>query len=251
MTLPLVSVIMTAYNCESFIGKSLDSIFNQTFKDFEFIAYNDHSTDKTLRILTKYFTNNKNFVRMARADGNKPIGCGEGRNTAIKYAKGKYIAIQDADDISFPTRLEKEVKFLEENEDIFCVGAWADKVAEDGKFIECMNYPPATHEEIYDEMVINRNNPIIDPSCMYRKELFNQLGGYDKKWGLVPDFNLWMRAAKKGYKFANLQEVLVHYRQHPNSVTNKNEMAVVKEHFKMCEEMLSEHKKRFSQVIVE
>lgn len=236
MSVPLVSVITTAYNCEKYIEESLDSVFNQTFKDFEIIFYDDASTDKTWQIALDLLKNSRCVHRMRF--GRENVGCGEGRNKAIKEAMGKYIAIQDADDMSFLNRFEKEVNFLEENDDIFCVGAWANKMEEDGEFMEFMTYPRPTHEEIYKEVMVKKNNPIIDPSCMYRREDFNKLGGYDGRWRLVPDFNLWVRAAKAGLKFANFKEVLVHYRQHSNSVTNKSEMAVVREHFQMCREML-------------
>ena len=240
MSVPLVSVIMTAYNCEKYIEEAIKSIFHQSFREFELIIYHDGSTDKTWQVALKTITDyNKAFMGCVKMlPSHENVGCGEGRNRAIRKARGKYIAIQDADDMSFQTRLEKEVKFLEENEDIFCVGAWADKMEKNGDFIELMTYPPATNEEIFHEMMIKKNNPIIDPSCMYRKDIFNELGGYEGKWRLVPDFNLWVRAMQAGCKFANLQEVLVHYRQHPNSVTNKNEMATVKEHFAMCKELL-------------
>jgi len=236
MSSPLVSIITTAYNCEKYIEESLISIFHQSFKDFEIIFYNDASTDKTGQIALDLLKNSGCVYHMC--SGKENVGCGEGRNRAIKEAKGRYIAIQDADDISFQLRLKKEVDFLEANDDIFCIGAWADKIEKNGDFIELMAYPPFSHEEIYHEMMIKKNNPIIDPSCLYRRENFNKLGGYNSKWRLVPDFNLWVRAAKAGYKFANLKEVLVYYRQHPNSVTNKSEMAVVREHFKMCKELL-------------
>lgn len=235
MSVPLVSVIMTVYNCEKYLKESLESIFYQTFKDFEIIFYDDASTDKTWQLAVELLKNSNCVFRMRH--GKENVGCGEGRNRATKEARGKYIAIQDADDMSFQTRLKKEVDFLEENDDIFCVGAWADKMEEDGKFIELMTYPLATHEEIYEDIFVKQHNNIIDPSSMYKREDFNELGGYDSKWRLVPDFNLWARASKVGLKFANLQEVLVHYRQHPNSVTNKDEMAVVREHFKMCKEL--------------
>jgi len=244
MSVPLVSVIMTAYNCEKYIEESIESIFIQTFRDFEFIIYHDGSTDKTwqnaLATITKRGKAFMGCVKMLPS--HKNVGCGEGRNRAIKRARGKYIAIQDADDISFQTRLAKEVEFMEKNEDIFCVGAFADKMEEDGKFIELMTYPLKTHEEIHNDILVKQHNNIIDPSCMYRKEDFDRLGGYDGQWKLVPDFNLWVRAAQAGLKFANLQEVLVHYRQHPNSITNKSRKAVDREHFKMCRELFNENK---------
>jgi len=242
MSVPLVSVIMTAYNCEKYIAESIESIFHQTFRDFELIIYHDGSTDKTWqKSLSTITKKDKAFMgRVKMLSSHENLGCGEGRNRAIKKASGKYIAIQDADDISFQTRLEKEVEFMEQNEDIFCVGTFADKMEADGKFIELMTYPLKTHEEIYNDILVKQHNNIIDPSCMYRREDFNKLGGYDGRWKLVPDFNLWVRAAQAGCKFANLQEVLVHYRQHSNSVTNRSKKAVIREHFKMCRELFNE-----------
>jgi glycosyltransferase involved in cell wall biosynthesis len=241
---PLVSVIMTAYNCEKYIVESIESIFIQTFRDFELIIYHDGSTDKTWqKALATVTKRGKVFMGCVKLfPSHENVGCGEGRNRAIKKARGKYIAIQDADDISFRNRLAKEVEFMEKNDDIFCVGAFADKMEEDGEFIEFMTYPSKTHEEIYDEIMVKKDNPIIDPSCMYRKKDFDALGGYDGNWKLVPDSNLWVRAAMAGLKFANLQEVLVHYRQHPNSITNKSRRAVDREHFEMCRELFNENK---------
>ena len=236
MTIPQVSIITTTYNCEKYIEESLNSIFNQTFRDFEIIIYEDASTDKTWQVIINFIKENSNkfLGRIKVIPGKSNVGCGEGRNRAIKKARGKYILIQDGDDISFQTRLEKEVEFLESHDDIFCVGAWADKMEENGDFIELMTYPPTTYEEVYNNIMIEKTNPIIDPSCMFRRDIFNKLGGYDSKWKLVPDFNLWVRAIKEGYRLSNLPEILVHYRKHPNSVTTKCEMAVVREHSKMC-----------------
>ena len=236
MSVPLVSVVMTAYNCEKYVEEALQSIYRQSFKDFEIIFYDDASTDKTWQIAVDSLKNSSCVHTMRHGDKN--VGCGEGRNRAIKEARGKYIAIQDADDMSFPDRLKYEVEFLEENDGIFCVGAWADKMEENGDFIEFMTYPPLDQREVFYEAMIQKNNPVIDPSCMYRREVFNELGGYDNKWRLVPDSNLWIRAMQAGCKIENLSDVLIHYRQHPNSVTNKCEMAVVREHIRMCRELL-------------
>ena len=141
MSVPLVSVIMTVYNCEKYIEESLDSIFNQTFKDFEVIVYTDACTDKTQEIVGKYFDNYKNFNPLIYGRRDGPIGCFKGRMEAITRSKGKYIAIQDGDDISFKDRLEEEVNFLEKNNDIFCVGSWANKIDENGEDTGTKEYP--------------------------------------------------------------------------------------------------------------
>jgi glycosyltransferase EpsE len=251
MSRPLVSVIMAVYNCEKFIKESLYSMKNQDFKDFEIILYDDGSTDKTYRIAEEILYSSGIRYSMGKSLTGDNVGCGQARNKAIEFAGGKYLAIQDGDDRSLPHRLRKEVEFLEENLHVFCVSALASVMDERGKHLEFYTYPPVTHNNIKMDMLEKKINPIIDPASMFRRDIFEKLGGYDSKWKLVPDFNLWMRAMLEGYEFANIGDFLIHYRKHENSNTTKYKKEAIREHFKMCEEMLSEHKKRFSQVIVE
>ena len=187
---PLVSVIMAVYNCEKFIKESLYSIINQNFKDFEIILYDDGSTDETYFIAEEILLSSELAYTMGSLSVGSHVGCGQNRNKAINHARGKYIAIQDGDDISFPHRLKKEVAFLEDNPHIFCVSAFAEVIDENGKFLENYIYPPIDHEGIKKDMIERKNNPIIDPASMFRRDIFEKLGGYDKKWELVPDFNL-------------------------------------------------------------
>jgi glycosyltransferase EpsE len=239
MTKPLVSVIMTAYNCDKFIKESLDSILNQTFKDFEIIIYNDCSTDFTKDIICNFFKDyNLSRKIIINPIVGENIGCGPGRNKAIVKASGKYIAIFDADDVSFPGRLEEETNFLEENDDVFCVSAWAQVIDKKGEYIKTFDYPLEFSDDIKEEILVNHNNPIIDPCSMFRRDTFNKLGGYNKKWKLIPDFNLWTRAAMEGYNFYNIQRPLVFYRKYKESVTGKYEMETVREHYKMCREII-------------
>jgi len=238
MKKPLVSVIMSVHNCSKFVEESLYSIINQTFKDFEIVVYDDKSTDGTLKIVEEMLKGSGVGYAIKTPFVGEQVGCGQGRNKAIQEATGKYIAIQDADDISFPDRLQKEVDFLENNKDVFCVSSWADVIDEKGDMIDCFVYPPLNHNDIKVEILRKNNNPMIDPSSMFRKNIFNELGGYDKKWKLVPDFNLWRRAVIKGYKFGNIGEQLVKYRKHPDSVTTKHNAEAIKEHYCMCKEVV-------------
>jgi glycosyltransferase involved in cell wall biosynthesis len=238
MRKPLVSVVMSVRNCEKFIKRSIESIFDQAFKDYEIIIYNDVSTDGTWDIVQNIFkASDTKHILINRVVGNN-VFCGEGRNKCIEISNGEFIAVQDGDDVSFPERLEEEVEFLEENKDVFCVGSWANVIDEKGKYVETYDYPVPSSDKIKREILIKRNNPIIDPSCMFRKAIFNKLGRYENKWKLVPDFNLWTKAALNHYDMANLEKVLVFYRKHPDSVTNKREMEVVREHYQMCREVL-------------
>jgi glycosyltransferase involved in cell wall biosynthesis len=235
MSKPLVSVIMAVYNCEKFIKESLYSIKNQTFKDLEIILYDDGSADKTYIIAQEILRASGLRYSMGRLFSGANVGCGQNRNKAIAMANGKYIAIQDGDDKSFPHRLEKEAEFLETNPHIFCVGSLAYVMDEKGRFLEYYTYPSATHKGIKKDILEKKINPIIDPSSMFRRDVFEDLGGYDSKWKLVPDFDLWMRAILKGYEFANIGDFLVRYRKHKNSNMVKYQKEAVKEHVKMLD----------------
>lgn len=243
MKKPLVSVITTVYNCENFIERSLKSIFNQTFKDFEIIVFNDASTDKTWNVIEKTVKDyGGNIITINRIMGGN-IGCAAGRNLAINRAKGKYIAIQDGDDISDADRLKKEVEFLENNADIFCVGSWAKLIDTNEKVIGDFDYPPQNHTDIV-KMLSKMVNPIVDPSSMFRKNIFDNLGGYNEKWDLVPDLYLWVTAINNGYFLSNIPEILVYYRKHKDSLTARKLQEVIAQHKELHKEMITWSKKK-------
>ena len=108
---PLVSIILPVYNCEKYIRKTIDSVFNQTYSNFELLVIDDGSTDTTLKIVQSFIDNR---IQVIQFDKNK--GLIEVLNHGIKIAKGKYIARLDGDDICLPTRLEKQVNWLEKNQ---------------------------------------------------------------------------------------------------------------------------------------
>ena len=224
MAQPLVSVVTTVYNCEKFIKESIDSIISQSFRDFELILVNDGSTDGTRDICISY-TSDKRVIFIDN-DNNKKIPTR--RNQGISYAKGRYIAIHDGDDVSLPFRLEKQVNLLEGSKSVFCVGSHAIQIDPEGNETHIMDYPPETHEQIVHDTVDKTINPMIDPTTMFNRRIFNFLGGYtlDRRFWLVPDFNLWIRALKLGFKFANIQEPLIKYRHNPsgNTLKYKREM---------------------------
>src|SRR3989344_9200868 len=107
---PKISVIMSAYNVEKYIAESIESILNQTFRDFELIIINDASTDKTLDIIKGFMKKDK---RLKLINNKKNLYATISRNKALRIAKGVYIAIQDSDDISLPNRLEVQKNYLD------------------------------------------------------------------------------------------------------------------------------------------
>ena len=229
MSKPLVSVITTVYNCEEFIEESLESIFSQTFKDFEFIVFNDASTDNTWEIIERCFRNYDGDYVIIDSDKDTNLGCPRGRQVAMSRAKGKYYAIHDGDDNSYSNRLEREVEFLEDNPEIFCVGSWADSINGDGSHREVMNFPPDNHNSFIDSL-FQGNNTFLDPTAMMRADIFHKLGGYDNKWNLIPDMHLWTKAVFEHCYITSLQESLVAHRKHSGSVMMSSLREVIMQH---------------------
>src|SRR3989344_730686 len=106
---PKISVIMPAYNASRFIGEAVESVLNQTFKDFELIIIDDCSSDDTPEIIKKYMAQDQRIVYRRN---EKHIDQLMGRNMAFGYARGDYVAMLDADDVAFPRRLEMQYDFL-------------------------------------------------------------------------------------------------------------------------------------------
>jgi glycosyltransferase involved in cell wall biosynthesis len=231
---------MTVYNCEKFIAKSLQSIFNQTFTDFELIIYNDASVDTTGKIINELLEQFDGNYFNETGESNR--GCVYGRNKAIEKARGEYIAIQDGDDISDSKRLLTEIEFMETNSSIFCVGSWANLIDEDDKKIGVFEYSPIEHNKIIEE-IYRMRNPIVDPSVVFKRNIFNQLGGYSEEWNLIPDLHLWVKAMMKNYFFASIPHKLVSYRRHEESLMAKYSRRALQQHRLLYDTVIKKHKK--------
>lgn len=229
---PKLSVVTTLYNCEQFIEESIQSVLDQTYSDFEWIIINDGSTDSTWDIATKMLAEDHRVIMMNSSE-NKKIP--RRRNEAIKMSRGKYIAIQDGDDISLPMRFEKEIAYLDNNTNVFCVGGHAIMIDHEGKQSGVMNYPPIRHRQIVNGLLHKQLNPMIDPSTMFKKYVFESLGGYtlDESIYTVPDMDLWARAIVDGKVFANLPEIIIKYRKNANGMTEKHKSEMIKAHMQV------------------
>lgn len=214
--MPKISVIIGVYNAKekNIIEKSINSILNQTYKDIEIIICDDGSTDNTLQYI-KEITEKDERVKVMSNKSN--MGLAYTLNKCIKEAKGKYIARMDIDDYSESNRLEKQIMFLEENNEYSVVGCNAllfDKNGTWGK----RNKPEYIKKEHF-----LFNNPIMHPTVMVRKKDIEEVSGYDedRKKLLLEDYDLWMRMFKKGFKMYNIQEYLYNYRENKNTFYKK------------------------------
>ena len=211
---PVVSVIMNVYNSQKYLEAAIKSIISQTYKNFEFIIIDDGSTDDSYKIINKWAKKDTRII----AKKQKNIGIPRTLNKAIKYAKGKYIARMDSDDISLPKRLQKEVKYLDNHPDISLVSSYIKIIDENDKIIG--NFTPATADkEIKKTSIFSCQ--FNHSASMYRKKDFLEIDGYNPKFRYAQDFELWFRFMEN-YNVANIPEYLVLWRKTSEQVsTNK------------------------------
>ncbi len=211
--LPKISVVMPVYDAEAYLQEAIESVLNQTFNDFEFIIVDDASTDNSYKIIEEY---SKKDERIVVLKNEKNSGIAETRTKGTKYAKGKYIAVADADDISIRTRFKEQYDYLESHQDCGVVGGFIELFDSDtGKVTGVRKY----FED--DERLRKRlflYCPVAQPVSMIRRDVFYNVGFYDPRYPPAEDLDLWFRIGTK-YRFANIQKVLLRYRVHKNSAT--------------------------------
>lgn len=219
----LVSVIMPAYNAEKFIGESIESILNQTFKDFEFIILDDCSADKTWEIIQEYA---KKDERIVAVKNEKNLNIALNRNKGVEMSKGEYVVWQDADDISKPERIEKLVNYMESHPEVGICGSNFEGFYGDVTL--------GVREFISEDDVLRSNifkfSPVSQGTAIIRKECFNTVGVYNPDYPVAEDLEFSFRVGEK-YKFSNIPEVLLMYREHPNSTTHKKIKKLVQASF--------------------
>lgn len=210
---PKVTVLMSVYNGERYLRAAIGSILKQTFRDFEFLIVNDGSTDSTTKILESY-----NDYRIKIINNEKNIGLTKSLNEEIAIAQGKYIARMDADDLSLPERLEKQVAFLEEHPEVGILGCGFQVVSESGDSNYTILYP-SNHNLLRWRLCFSC--PIAHPSVMMRTAILRLITGYNTDMRYAADYDLWIRLSGIT-KLSNLQEVLLLYRQHEDTVSQKH-----------------------------
>jgi glycosyltransferase involved in cell wall biosynthesis len=211
--MPKISVIMSVFNGEKFLHSAIDSILNQSFRDFEFIIVNDGSTDNTLVILNLYALSDNRIIIINKEN----TGLSKSLNTGLSIAKGEYIARIDADDICLENRFLKQVKFLDTHSDYILVGSSVIYINEDDNFIGYSS-PVITNKAIKKKL--KKGNPIAHPSVMLRKTAIDAVNGYEENIKQTfEDFYLWHRIKNLG-KFFTFSTPLIKYRITNNSISS-------------------------------
>lgn len=210
---PLVSVLMPAYNAEKYISESIESILNQSFKNFELLIVDDASTDSTLRIAKRF---EKIDQRIQVFANKKNLNIAANRNFLLTRSNGDFIAWQDADDISVPQRLEWQVEYLNRHPKVGIVGG----------YLEIFDLNENKSIRKYDEDDLNlrkkifRYSPVAQPAAMIRKEILSEVGEYGLNLSPAEDIDMSFRIGTIS-KFANIQKVVLQYRNYPDSSTYK------------------------------
>jgi|GEM_PF-653478 len=205
-----VSVLMCVYNAEKYIAEALQSLYRQTFQNFEVIIVDDASTDRTPEILLKMKDSRTSIYRNSE---NK--GLTKSLNIGLKLCRGEYVARMDADDISLPQRFEKQVKFLDENSSCLAVGSWCLRVDCDNKILHKWTHP-TEYEDIKKSLLIR--NSIFHGSAMARRIALVKIGGYNENYQYSQDYDLWLRLSETG-EIRNLPEYLYASRVTPEGIS--------------------------------
>ncbi|MBN47224.1 MULTISPECIES: glycosyltransferase [unclassified Methylophaga] len=209
-----ISVVMTVYNGSTYLREAVESILNQTYKNYEFIIIDDGSIDNSSEIIKEYAQNDKRIKLISRP--NK--GIAETLNEGVTIASGKYIAIMDQDDISLSNRFENQVNFLDKNPDYVAVGTFPELIGPEGDRISCL-FQITGHENIDNEHMKGKGGAIMHSSVMIRKESLMKISGYKKEYNQAADFDMFLRLAEIG-KLENISEVCFLHRVHPDSAGN-------------------------------
>ena len=205
-----ISIIMGIYNCSSTLAESIQSIINQTYSNWELIICDDGSSDDTY-LVAKSFSDSHSNIILIKNENN--MGLNYTLNKCLDIATGEYIARMDGDDISLPTRLEKEIQFLEKRPEYALVGTPMIYFNESGDFgVGSGDREPQCGDFIY-------GSQFSHATVLVRKEIYDIVNGYSvsSKFLRVEDWHLWVKIYSKGYKGYILSEPLYKMRDDENA----------------------------------
>lgn len=207
---PAITVLLPVFNDRRFVGRAMQSILDQTYRDFELLIIDDGSTDGSMEIVRSF-----RDPRIRIESNPRNLGLAQTLNAGLALAKSDLIARMDADDISEPARFERQVAFLEANPQVAVVGTWATWIDENDRPFTTVEFPTQPSEI---ESALLEDNCIFHPSVMFRRRPVTEIGGYSASAPLSQDYELWLRLSER-HLLANLPEHLLRYRIHRNQLS--------------------------------
>ena len=240
---PEISVVMPVYNGENFLKEAIESILNQTYKDFEFLIVYDESTDGTLSIIQEF---QEKDARVVLINGDKE-GISGALNKGIKKSRGKYIARLDADDISLATRFEKQIIHMEDSGVDIC-GGHSLLINSNGK-INGLNVVPISHKMCALSLLFKV--PFAHPSVMIRKRFLdtNSLKYGQSSYKIAEDLDLWLRMYGCGARFGNVDSVVLKYRILRGSLSKVNNALILEETKSMLHQFYKDNHQQISLIV--
>lgn len=209
---PQVTVLLPAHNAAAWLEQAVRSILEQTLADFELILIDDGSVDATWEIAARLAAED----RRIRLVGQSASGLVATLNRGLELARGDYLARMDADDLAHRCRLAAQAAFLDAHPEVAAVGGAARLI--DHRGIPFGTWTPPDDEPTIRLTLARRESPLIHPAVMLRRSAIAATGGYDQRYRDAEDYALWLRLSRQ-YRLANLQQVVLDYRVHAQSVS--------------------------------
>ena len=205
---PLVTVVVPSFNeAPHVVRASLESIRHQTFSNFECLVVDESTNPQLAEICRSICSEDSRFIYIKPTER---LGLPKSLNLAISRARSRFIARFDSDDVCMPERLALQVAFFEEHPEIAAVGGALNIIGDEDQILAHRSYPESS-VKIAKGMQLTTT--IAHPTVMFRREAFEKFGGYNPDFCFAEDLDLWLRWMNAGLLFANLPQVLVHYRQ--------------------------------------
>lgn len=218
---PRVSVLTCTYNGEQCVQAAIDSILAQTFPDFELVAIDDGSTDRTVPILCR-IADTDSRVRVVTQEH---LGIPRTLNRGLSLTRGSYFALQDQDDVSFPERLARQVDFLDRHPEVAAVGCFSQVTDWQGRNPEVVGCP-TDHYAIRNWIM--GGEWIVYQAALIRRTALDAVGGFRVEFPICEDIDLFLRLMDH-YEVVNIPEVLYQYRRNAESITH--DMGTLLEHY--------------------
>lgn len=229
--MPAVSVVMPVHNALPYLGRSVESILSQTFEEFEFVILDDGSTDSSVEALREW----------ARADGRirlfeagQRLGPSGSSNFVVREARASVVARMDADDVSHPERLARQLEVLRSSPDVVLVAALCDGIDASGLTVRPRDRWRLVRSSLFP--------PFPHGSAMFRRTAFDAAGGYREECALWEDQDLFLRMRRAG-RVVVLPEVLYHYRYHVSNSASREALEHVARQYGAREELLNDFRR--------
>ena len=213
MSIPRVTVVMPAYNAADFIDQAINSIREQTLAEWEMIVVDDGSTDDTRNIAERHAANDSRIRVLHQVNAGQAAA----NNRAIPLARAEYVARMDADDVSLPARLRNQAAFLDQNPIIAVVGSGMDLIDDAGRGYGKMSFQ-LTPDEVRRELLDRKQACLFNPTVMFRRTVWLEVGGERPSFMSAHDNDLWLRIAEQ-HPVAISPDCYVRYRVHRANIS--------------------------------